>query len=679
MTPKYPNDPGSPDSTGPRPPKTGEPWPKRFTFTPDGSMSFVKHQDDARRGRGPRRFDGPNNRGPGGPGGPRGLSGGPGRFSDDRRPDSFPRGNEGPRPWGPPRPGAPQGAGPGPYGRPFRSPGPRPPAGNNSGGWRPPGAPAPARPSYRPSPPDGNRDRPRGEWQEGSGQRTLRNPDRPVIQSNYRRPDSAPRPPVDDRRPAGRFPSPRTGGYERPAYPRPVDRREDRPRPSRPPVVDDRTSGRSRPWSGDGGAGLPQRRLPRPQSGYDSAPPERTPHTEETPAGRDQLAARIIARATANIPADLLLRQTLSRRRQLSRADGAWISRAVFACFRWQGWLDTDSMAEERIARALSLADDFAISTGQTSDEDLLTKAIPSWTREVLDVTPAWVRSLQAEPLLWLRTRRGLAAEVASKLEHCEVSSLPTFTDTLRYDGHEDLFRHDLFQSGAFEIQDIASQAVGILCAPQPGETWWDACAGEGGKTLHLSSLMEGKGLVWSSDRAEWRLTRLKQRAGRAGCFNYRNVLWNGGPKPPTRTVFDGVLVDAPCSGIGTWGRNPHARWTTTPDDVRELAIVQRDLLLHAAPSVKPGGRLVYSVCTLSRAETTEVADAFAAAHPEFEPVPLVNPFQPDTAAVHPLCLWPQDTGGNGMFVAAWRRRPELPAKPEDPSPFEPAPASASE
>ena len=110
---------------------------------------------------------------------------------------------------------------------------------------------------------------------------------------------------------------------------------------------------------------------------------------------------------------------------------------------------------------------------------------------------------------------------------------------------------------------------------------------------LHLSDLMANKGLIWASDRAEWRLKRLKLRAGRAQVFNYRSALWNGGKNLPTQSRFDGVLVDAPCGGVGTWQRNPHARWTTTESDIDELAGVQRDLLAHAARAVKPGGKLV--------------------------------------------------------------------------------------
>lgn len=373
-------------------------------------------------------------------------------------------------------------------------------------------------------------------------------------------------------------------------------------------------------------------------------------------ATRMELVERILSKATPTIPADLLLRQTLARRKQLSRGDGAWVSRAVFSWFRWKPWLDSTAPLSAQVDQALALADDFAINP-TTLPEVELVRSVPAWTVEVMETPVAWLRSLQAEPVLWLRGRVGHTDAVLEALGNCERSTSPAFPQACRYDGEEDLFRHPLFQSGAFEIQDIASQAVGLVCAPQQGETWWDACAGEGGKTLHLSDLMEGKGLIWSSDRAEWRLQRLKQRAARSGCFNYRSVVWNGGAKPPTKTVFDGVLVDAPCSGIGTWGRNPHARWSTRREDVEELAVVQRSLLDHVAGSIRPGGRLVYAVCTLSRAETVGVADAFEAAHPEFEPLAVTHPFAPDQVPSPRVLLWPQDTGGNGMFIAVWRRR----------------------
>jgi 16S rRNA (cytosine967-C5)-methyltransferase len=230
-------------------------------------------------------------------------------------------------------------------------------------------------------------------------------------------------------------------------------------------------------------------------------------------------------------------------------------------------------------------------------------------------------------------------------------------TDAVEYRGHHDLFRTAEFHAGEFELQDLSSQAVGLICGSSPGQTWWDACAGEGGKLLHLSDLMENQGLIWASDPAAWRLQRLKRRAARARVFNYRSALWDGGPKLPTRTKFDGVLVDAPCSGIGTWHRNPHARWTLTANDVLELSQIQQRILINAAAAVKPGGKLIYAVCTFAGAETVEVAESFSGRSPEFERLPLGNPLQPEAAPSEQLEYWPQQFGGIGMFVAGWLRR----------------------
>jgi 16S rRNA (cytosine967-C5)-methyltransferase len=113
--------------------------------------------------------------------------------------------------------------------------------------------------------------------------------------------------------------------------------------------------------------------------------------------------------------------------------------------------------------------------------------------------------------------------------------------------------------------------------------------------------------------------------------------------------------VDAPCSGIGTWGRNPHARWTTTVDDVNELAQIQLQLLINATAGLKVGGKLIYAVCTLSKRETTEVADKFTKVFPQLRPLPFL--FETLHAKAAPqLTIWPQDLHGNGMFIAAWTR-----------------------
>lgn len=368
------------------------------------------------------------------------------------------------------------------------------------------------------------------------------------------------------------------------------------------------------------------------------------------------LAGTIIQRSSREHPADAVLRSHLKSQRGLSRIQSAMVSRAVFTYFRWLRWLEQRQPLHQQIDHALQLGRKFTKESREFSDDDLKMHAVPQWLNNEMEITPDWLRAIQSEPKIWLRARPGQGRALATELGDCEPFGSSPLSDIVEYRGKEDLFRTPQFHAGKFELQDISSQAVAFICAPQPGQTVWDACAGEGGKTLHLSDLMQNKGLIWASDRAEWRLQILQRRAARAGVFNYRAKIWNGGSKLPTKTLFDIVLVDAPCSGIGTWQRNPHSRWTTTPEDVRELAQLQLRLLTHAAPAVKPGGKLLYSACTLARAETCEIVKAFS--RPGFETMPFANPLTGDKNASSEIYLLPQQFWGNGMYVAAWTRSP---------------------
>ena len=370
-----------------------------------------------------------------------------------------------------------------------------------------------------------------------------------------------------------------------------------------------------------------------------------------------EIAAEVIRQTGKDKPADAALREVLKSLRDLAPFDATEVAKTVFIYYRWHVWLRDERGVEQKMRLALRLNREFQENESAIPLADLRAKAVPPWTAQAMAVNDDWLRSLQREPKLWLRSKRGQAQDLAERLVGAEVS--PLLPDALLYRGEEDLFKTPEFHAGEFEIQDIASQVVGLVCAPQPGETWWDTCAGEGGKTLHLSDLMQNKGMLWASDRAEWRLTKLKRRAGRAKVFNYRSAFWDGGKKLPTKTKFDGVLVDAPCSGIGTWQRNPQARWTTEPNDVRELSAIQKSLLANIAPSVKPGGKLIFSVCTLSKAETVEVVEQFNASHPEFEPMmfpEVVSGNRAFTSAAT-VTIWPSDLDGNGMFIAGWRRK----------------------
>ncbi len=370
----------------------------------------------------------------------------------------------------------------------------------------------------------------------------------------------------------------------------------------------------------------------------------------------EKLAAEIIARSNREHSADAVLREHL-KAAKLPRAESRAVAEAVFAYFRWLGWLDTALPISRQLAAAREL--DFRFSTEPHSfSTEELTRAVPGWIKDELTITREWLLGLQTPPVLWLRAKRGTGKQVANKLGDC-VRGKDLLSDALEYQGDEDLFRTQEFHGGEFEVQDVASQLVSLLCAPQSGETWWDACAGEGGKLLHLSDLMQNKGLIWASDRSERRLARLKHRAARAKTFNYRLAAWDGSSKLPTKTKFDGVLIDAPCSGVGTWQRNPHARWTTTLEDVRELAAIQQRLVLNAAAAVKPGGKLIYAVCTLTRTEADALADSCSQQLSGFAPNPLPALPSGRPEASDRIWIWPQSYRGNGMFVVAWKRLSE--------------------
>ena len=200
-----------------------------------------------------------------------------------------------------------------------------------------------------------------------------------------------------------------------------------------------------------------------------------------------QLALSVIRGSGPGRPADALLRETLKQQRGLPPESSRKTAHMVFAWFRWRCWFDEAKVSESRLVEAWALQERFDREPQSFSDEEIEARATPAWVREEVASRAGWGRALQASPRTWLRARPGTAEQVARKLKPCKLSE--QVPDALEYFGRTDLFRTELFQAGAFEIQDINSQRVGLACDPQPGETWWDACAGEGGKTLHLSAL----------------------------------------------------------------------------------------------------------------------------------------------------------------------------------------------
>lgn len=398
--------------------------------------------------------------------------------------------------------------------------------------------------------------------------------------------------------------------------------------------------------------------------------------------------------------ADRSIAWALRFRRDLAAPDHRFISRAVFALFRWHGWIDTLHLEspEARLllawlldaprvhpacrvwARAIGRDPDRLIAFGDAPNwtargegwkrlnEGRIVSAdpwklFPGWLRDHLPLPPGGgppkmkylelLQTLQTRSPLWVRAQG--ADEKALWSELAEAGIKPWIhrqvTRAAKLDPEADVHHLPAFERGDLEIQDLASQAVAMACDPDPGDRWWDACAGAGGKSLHLAALMKGKGLVVATDVHEAKLKETVRRARRSPYRNLTTKPWDGKHVVGKAGKYDGVLVDAPCSAIGTWRRNPDARWTLEPQAIARLAALQAEILRAAAAGVRPGGTLVYSVCTLTIAETQGVLRPFLAERPEFKLDPFPHPLTSEPTD-GTLLIWPQESDSDAMFIA---------------------------
>lgn len=213
-----------------------------------------------------------------------------------------------------------------------------------------------------------------------------------------------------------------------------------------------------------------------------------------------------------------------------------------------------------------------------------------------------------------------------------------------------DLRGHPAWRAGGFEVQDEGSQLIAAAVGARPGETVVDLCAGSGGKTLALADAMRGRGRLVAADIHPGRLADLRGRVRARGLSVEVVQLAPDGAAPEGALPqgADAVLVDAPCSALGTWRRGPDRRWRTAPEEVAALVPMQGRLLDRALGLLRPGGRLVYATCTLGTAENESVADAFEA-RADVEPAPLAG-----FGSRCRLELRPDRHGTDGFFMAAW-------------------------
>lgn len=323
-------------------------------------------------------------------------------------------------------------------------------------------------------------------------------------------------------------------------------------------------------------------------------------------------------------------------------------------------WLAAPAPAIQRFREALlpGWPEPPALISGRAQHLGVNRELLPDWFRshcpeafaspnlEVLHTrAPIWIRLQSPDPA-------AVSAEFASQGWTMRWAGvLPTAGEVL---ADADVTSTRAYREGRFEVQDLGSQLVLAGASIAPGGRWLDACAGAGGKTLQLAGLLGLGGRVDAFDVRPEALAELRVRARRGGFANI-NVL----ERIPDDASYDGVLVDAPCSGSGTWRRAPHLKWCTTAEDVAVHAASQRQLLARFSRFVRPGGLLVYATCSLSRQENQGAIVAFRGDHPEFIAVPPVRSFgcPLDDSG---LSILPAIHNTDGFFVSSLRRGTSL-------------------
>lgn len=238
----------------------------------------------------------------------------------------------------------------------------------------------------------------------------------------------------------------------------------------------------------------------------------------------------------------------------------------------------------------------------------------------------------------------------------------------LRIEGKPALQTLEVFKSGDIEVQDEGSQLLALMLDAKRGEMVVDFCAGAGGKTLAIGAMMKNTGRLYAFDVSAHRLDALKPRLARSGLSNvHPAALVHERDERIKRLAgkIDRVLVDAPCSGMGTLRRNPDLKWRQTPRDIEELTAKQAAILGSASRLLKPGGRLVYATCSLLHEENEAIAEAFSAAHPQFTLLPAADvlaqlkvpqPAHLCTPDARYLRLWPHVHQTDGFYAAVWQR-----------------------
>ena len=394
-------------------------------------------------------------------------------------------------------------------------------------------------------------------------------------------------------------------------------------------------------------------------------------------------------------PADAVLSHYFRLHRQLGHADRGFVAETVFAFLRRRRSLEAVCSAQpdhrQRLLATLVLERGYgeadlhavlkagegewlATLSGQSRAElpPAVRCDLPDWLYERLraqrgeDAVDALAAALNRPAPLDLRVN-SLRSTRDEVLQQLAASSLAATAGRLsplavRLRGKPALARHPLFLSGDIEVQDEGSQLLGLLLEARRGEMVADFCAGAGGKTLLLGAQMRNTGRLYAFDVSEKRLAKLKPRLARSGLSNVHPVRIEHERDTKIKRLagkMDRVLVDAPCSGLGTLRRNPDLKWRQNAEAIDELTVKQASILAAAATLVRPGGRLVYATCSLLADENEQIVQDFLARQPDFTLLPAgdILARQGIDLSGELLHLQPDIHDTDGFFAAVLERR----------------------
>ena len=396
-------------------------------------------------------------------------------------------------------------------------------------------------------------------------------------------------------------------------------------------------------------------------------------------------------------PADAVVSRYFRDHRQLGPRERATLAETVYAVLRrklqYDHFAPSGSGPRERRMAILGFAGprDFLKSaltdTEKTwldacdavSEADLLERHrhnLPEWLVQPLkdqvgpDFWPLAESLMRPAPLdLRVNALADKREDVRKELARAGIQAQPTPYSPwgLRLADKPALTRLEAFTRGAIEVQDEGSQLLAALLDAHRGEMVVDFCAGAGGKTLAIGACMRSTGRLYAFDTSAHRLDALKPRLARSGLSNVHPAAIAHERDDRIKRLagkIDRVLVDAPCSGLGTVRRNPDLKWRQSPEAVQEMAVKQLAILRSAARLLKPSGRLVYATCSLLREENEAVAQTFGEQEPGFEVLPAAQALAPlKLADPQALCsgdflrLWPHRHATDGFFAAVWVRK----------------------